>query len=78
MKKFFESSLGKAILDGLRVVVLAIIPVVASFLGEWKFDWKVIIVVGGLALLKVIDKYLHELGKEMPAKNNLITGLTRF
>jgi hypothetical protein len=77
MKKFFESSLGKAILDGLRVVVLAIIPVVASFLGEWKFDWKVLVVVAGLALLKVVDRYLHLIGKE-EKNNTLITGLTRF
>jgi len=77
MKKFLESPLGKAVLDGLRVVVLSIIPVVASFLGEWKFDWKVLIVVAGLAVLKVIDKYLHLIGKE-EKNDNLITGLTRF
>lgn len=81
--KFFETPLGKAVLEGLRVMVLAIIPVASSFLGNWEFDWKAILIVAGLSILKSLDKYLHEAAKEEPAKTRNeglggITGLTGF
>lgn len=63
----------------LRVVVLAVIPVLIASLesGQLNIDWKVVAVVAALAALRFIDKALHKLGKETD-NETLITGLTRF
>ena len=65
-----------------RVIVLAIIPVLISSLESGKVDWKVIAIVGAIAGLRSVDKYLHLLGIEKETGNGepskLITGLTRF
>lgn len=51
-----------------RVVLLAVIPVIAASLEAGEIDWRVIITVGGVAGLKFIDKALHEHNAEQPKK----------
>lgn len=77
MKKFFETSLGKAVLDGLRVMVLSIIPILGDFLASGEFNWNIILIAAALSILKSLDKYLHEFGKENE-DDILIKGLVRF
>lgn len=65
-----------------RVVVLAVIPVLIASLENWEIDWKVVAVVGGIAALRFIDKYLHQLGLQKESgsgeESKLTLGLTRF
>jgi len=77
----YKEALKKALLEAGRILLLAIIPVAIPMLESWTFDWKTLVVVGGIALLKAIDKYLHEIGIQREAsgvKSSLTTGLTRF
>lgn len=65
----------------LRVVVLAVIPLIIAGLDTGIFDWRIIGTVGAIAGLRFIDKYLHEVGKERSTARKesiLLKGLTRF
>jgi hypothetical protein len=59
----------EAIKEPLRVLVLAIIPVVLSYLEVINTEWAIVIV----AILRVIDKYLH-----LTAPKGKAGGLTGF
>lgn len=61
----------EALKEGLRVVVLAIIPVVILGLENGNFNLKALGIVAVVAFLRFIDSYLHESGKAEK-------GLTRF
>lgn len=65
-KEFVE-----AIKEGLRVVALAIIPVLADSLGRGEVNIQLILVTGAIAFLRFIDKWLHNSGVAEK-------GLTRF
>ena len=59
--------------EPLRLVVLAIIPVLLVYFGTINTQWAAAIIV----ILRLIDSVLHELGKT--EKNDSLTlGLTRF
>jgi hypothetical protein len=76
----------EAVKEFLRVVVLSIIPILVTNLGNGHFDWKLIWVTGAIAGLRFIDKLLHEIGMEKestgtkakPVTSSLTLGLTRF
>jgi hypothetical protein len=72
MKAFKE-----ALKEAGRVVLLAVLPLLISGLENNSLDLRIVAVVGGVTLLRFVDKYMHELGKE---ENNeeLLKGLTRF
>lgn len=78
--------LKKATLEALRLLVLALIPVSIPMIQAWAIDWKMLATVGIITVLRFIDKFLHELGKEKeeegtllsPATSVLTRGLTRF
>lgn len=59
----------EAIKEPLRVLVLAIIPVVLSYLEVINTEWALVIV----AILRVVDKYLH-----LSAPEGKAGGLTGF
>lgn len=63
--------------EALRVVVLSIIPVLITQVELGVLDYKVLSIVGLLALLKWLDKFLHEVGKTRE-DSSLTKGLTRF
>jgi hypothetical protein len=69
--------------EGMRVVVIAIIPILIDGLSKDALDLKVIGVVAAIAALRFVDKFLHENSKlESPDKRNEglfgVKGLTGF
>lgn len=63
--------------EALRVTVLAIIPIVILGLQNNAVNWNLVYLTGAISLLKFIDKFLHEKGKN--DYNQLMEGgLTRF
>jgi len=60
-----------------RIGLLAVLPVAIEQLQTGSVNEKTLIVVGVVAVLKFIDKFLHERGKELE-NGNLTLGLTRF
>lgn len=67
----------EALKEGLRVVVLAIIPIIIAQVESGMWDMRAVLIVGALALLRFADKWLHEIGKERE-DGRMIRGLTRF
>lgn len=69
--------ISKALLEGLkeagRVVVLAVIPLLIDSLNKGQVDLRVIAVAGAIALLRFLDKTLHELAPKGEAG-----GITQF
>lgn len=70
----------EAIKESLRVELIAIVAVVVSGInptaGTVSINVAFVYLSLAVAILKGVDKWLHEIGK---ANNNaLITGLTRF
>lgn len=64
-----SDSFKESIKEGLRVVVLAIIPILVSgFQQAEGFDWRLVIVTGVIAFLRFVDSWLHETNKEQPKK----------
>jgi len=72
----------KGVLEFLRIIVIAVIPVLVSSLEKGAVDLKAIAIVGVIAGLKAIDKLLHEVGvekeEETGVPSEFITGLVRF
>lgn len=66
-------ALFEAIKEPLRLLVLALLPFTIVYLNGLSYEWVAI----GVLILRGIDKFLHELGKENES-DNLIKGLTRF
>lgn len=66
-------ALWKAAKEPLRLLILSVLPVLITYLGQFDYQWAVI----GTILLRLVDSILHEVGK---ATNNetLTLGLTRF
>lgn len=61
----------------LRIVGIAVIPILIVQLENGGIQWKPIVIAGSIAVLKALDKMIHYYGKET---NNpdLELGLTRF
>jgi len=61
----------------LRVMVLAVIPLLIVSLENQSIDWRVIGIVALIAGLRWLDKFLHKFGE---ANDNKVleAGLTRF
>lgn len=78
--------LKKATLEALRLLVLALIPVSIPMIQAWAIDWKMLATVGIITILRFVDKFFHELGKEKedegtikaPVTSVLTKGLVRF
>ena len=68
-----KTALWEASKEPLRLLFLAIIPIFSVMLLDVPGEWAVV----AIAVLRFIDKLLHELGKESGDKN-LELGLTRF
>lgn len=72
-----QSPLQEAGLAALRIVVLAIIPILIEALEKQEIDWRIVAVTAAVALLKAVDEYIHTLGKN-EGDPSLLKGLTRF
>ena len=77
IKEINWKPLTEAIKELLRVVLLAILPLLIVMTEEGIYDPRLIKVVGLLAALRFLDKWLHEEGK-VKGDKNLEKGLTRF
>ena len=73
----FMEALKKAGLEMLRVIVIAIIPILIDSLANNEVDWRLVGITGAIAGLRFADKWLHALGKET-GNDKLLKGLTRF
>ncbi len=67
-----KSAIWEAIKEPLRLLVLAVIPVLLAYFQTISYEWAAIIVL----ILRLVDSVLHEVGKKND--NALVTGLTRF
>jgi len=66
-------ALWEAAKEPLRLLVLAILPVLTAYLGDLSYWWAGVAII----LLRLLDSILHEVGKE--TNNETLTkGLTRF
>jgi len=68
-----KSALWEGIKEPLRILVLAIIPFGIAWLGGINYEWAMI----ATAILRFIDKYLHQIGKQTNNKT-FARGLTQF
>lgn len=64
-------ALKEALKEGLRVAVLAVIPVAIDGISNGSLDLRLLGTVALIAILRFVDSWLHESGQ---AKK----GLTRF
>jgi hypothetical protein len=72
-----KSLLWEAVKEPLRLLVLAVIPLLLAYLGTLSYEWAGVLIV----LLRLIDSIMHEVGKVETTKtveSPLLTGLTRF
>lgn len=67
----------EAMKEGARVVALAIIPLLIEGLSQGGINWRSVGVVAAVTALRVIDKWLHLVGKER-GDDKLTHGLTQF
>jgi|GEM_PF-3546764 len=72
-----KNALIEATKELLRVVLLAVVPVLITGVENGSVDPMVLATVALLAGLRFIDKLLHEAGKETK-NDSLKKGLTRF
>jgi hypothetical protein len=63
----------EAVKEPLRLLVLAIIPLLLVYFVSLPYEWAGVIILA----LRLLDKFLHEVGKETKNKR-LIKGLTQF
>ena len=68
-----SEALLKALKELGRVVLLSILPIIIDSVSSGQFSWRVLAVTAGLAGLRFLDKYLHELAPDGEAG-----GLVRF
>ena len=66
--------LWEAIKEPLREIVLATIPGILVYLQTIPAEWALVLYL----VLRGLDSYLHEAGKEIPGDNPLLKGMTRF
>lgn len=63
----------EALKEAGRVIVLAVIPLLIDSLSKGEIHWHLIGITAVIALLRFIDKYLHEKEPE-----GVAGGLVRF
>ena len=76
-----KKSIIKSAKELLRISLMAMIPAVYTSInvqtGEFAINYPIVFALGTVAILKTIDKALHEIGKET-GRESLVKGLTRF
>ena len=73
----FKKTLWEAAKEPLRILLLAIIPVLLTYFEVIDANWA----IGITVFLRFLDKYLHLLGKsaDIDGKGSILTkGITRF
>jgi len=72
---FSKEVLTESVKELFRVLVLALIPVLVDGISAGGLNLRLILLTSAIALLRGLDKLLHEAGKERGIMNN---GLTPF
>jgi hypothetical protein len=63
--------LKEGVKEGVRLLMIAVLPVVISQLGQGSIDYKAIAIIGIIAILRGVEKYFYELGKETGDMNKV-------
>ena len=72
-----NTALIEAIKEGLRIVVISIIPILIDGFTRGEIDIRLVGITAAITALRALDKWLHETGKET-GNESLEKGLTRF
>ncbi len=75
--KDLKDTLLEAVKEALRVVLLAVFPVLIASIEKGEIEWRAIGIVAVLALLRAADKGLHKWGK-VNKDEGMTKGFTRF
>lgn len=70
-----------AVKEGLRTFLMAVVPLLVIGLENGSLDVRAALIAGVIALLRFVDKALHEYGSANSTKTQehwATTGLTRF
>lgn len=79
MNKEVLAALWESAKDPLRLLVLAILPILVTYVAALPYQWAIVAVM----VLRWIDSFLHEYNKELPKKEQNpgilgVKGLTGF
>jgi hypothetical protein len=73
----FNDQVKEALKELARVLLLAVIPVAIDALTKESINYGVLAVATAIAVLRALDKWLHEKGKATD-NEDMSKGLTRF
>lgn len=76
-KYLSKEALLKALTEAGRVVLIAVVPLAIDMLSNNEFDLRLIAIAGLIAVLRLVDKYIHLIGVELDSEA-LKKGITRF
>lgn len=74
---FEKNDLIEAAKEALRIMVLAVVPIMITGIQNSELSWQLIGVTALIAALKFVDKLLHEIGKREGNRKKIL-GLTQF
>ncbi len=60
MNNNWQTALGSAIKQGLRIVLIAIIPLLITGLQSGVINWQTIVVTATITLLMSLDKFVNK------------------
>lgn len=69
MSKVNIEPLKEGIKEAVRLSMIATLPVVISQLGQGAIDYRAIAIIGIIAVLRGVEKYFYELGKDTKNMN---------
>ena len=69
----YKNAIWEATKEPLRLVVIALIPILIAMFTELSYTWA----AAAIVVLRFIDSVMHELGK-VKKSDILLGGLTRF
>lgn len=72
-----KTAIIEAAKESARVAIISAIPILIDGLQKGMVDWRLVGVSMIINILRTIDKFMHELGKEENS-DFLTKGLTRF
>jgi hypothetical protein len=64
----FSDAFIEALKELLRVAVLAVLPLLIGSIEKGEIDYRAVLIVAVVAILRFIDSWLHETNKELPVK----------
>jgi len=82
MKNSFVNALGEAFKETVRLVILAILPILIAGIdistGHITIAWNIVLAVALLTVLRAVDRFLHIYNRqEKPGLTNESLGLVR-